>query len=72
MHALVVASVPSIIAMRWPVSDSSASILAFEFYKALFAGKAIDYALYLAKREVYTQNQSDPTWASPILIHQIP
>lgn len=72
MDALVVANVPSVIAMRWPLPDKSALLLASEFYRMLFLGMPIDYALYAAKRTVYTQLPSDSTWASPILIHQVP
>jgi hypothetical protein len=70
MDAMVVGNVPTVIGMRWPIPDSMASILSREFYKAVFSGLPFDFALYLAKRNVYSQFPDDPAWAAPILVHQ--
>jgi CHAT domain-containing protein len=70
MDSLIVASVPTIIGMRWPLPDESAIILASEFYQGLFNMQPFDVALKLAKRHLYSLDPSQPTWASPILVDQ--
>jgi hypothetical protein len=71
MDGLVVASIPTIIGMRWPIPDATAKLLSKEFYQAWFTGMPLDYSVYLAKKALYTQTPTDPTWASIVLIHQI-
>jgi CHAT domain-containing protein len=69
-HSLLVAGIPSILAMRWPLSDQMAKILAPTFYKELFSGKGLDHALLYARKQVQNKNINDVTWLSPILVVQ--
>jgi CHAT domain/Novel STAND NTPase 2 len=70
IHSLLVAGVPAILAMRWPLSDQMAMLLASSFYKELFAGKGLDHSLFYARKQVQNKNTNDYTWLSPILVVQ--
>jgi hypothetical protein len=70
MDGLVVAKIPAILGMRWPLSDEGAKVLAHAFYETLFQTGAIDLALFNARRAVACRNKNDETWASPILVLQ--
>jgi CHAT domain-containing protein len=68
--AIVQAGVPSVLGFRWPVSDVSAPRLALAFYQSLLKQGRPDIALWEARRELASTSRNDPTWLSPILIHQ--
>jgi CheY-like chemotaxis protein len=70
-HAVAHAGVPSVLGYRWPVSDAGAPKLAKTFYEALLELGSPDYALWQARRELAAADRNDPTWMSPILIHQV-
>lgn len=70
MDSLIVAKVPAILGIRWPLSDQMAPVLAESFYGNLFETGRIDMALYRARCEVARRNKDDMTWASPILVLQ--
>jgi CheY-like chemotaxis protein len=65
--AVAQAGVPSVIGFRWPVSDSGAPKLASAFYESLFRWGSPEVALWHARCAI---DRDDPTWLSPILIHQ--
>ena len=68
--AVAQAGVPSVIGFRWPVLDTSAPKFAFAFYRSLLEQGSPEIALWRARREIAALNRNDPTWLSPILIHQ--
>jgi len=70
MDALLVAQVPAVLGMRWPVSDAVAPVLAEAFYKALMRGDDLDLALLLARRAAADHDEADPSWAAPVLVVQ--
>ena len=67
--AVVQAGVPSVLGFRWPVSDAGAHKLALSFYRSLLEQGRPDVALWHARRELAV-DRNEPTWLSPILIHQ--
>jgi hypothetical protein len=69
--------VPALLGFRWAVPDKSAADFARAFYRALFARgrpsyKYVEYAFMCARRAIHDRNSSDPTWASPVLVMQLP
>ena len=68
--AVVQAGVPSVLGFRWPVSDDRAHTLALAFYQSLLEQGSPEVALWSARCELAALNRNDPTWLSPILIHQ--
>ena len=69
--AVIQAGVPSALGFRWPVSDTGAPKLALTFYDSLLRQGNPEIALWQARRELANLNRDDPTWLSPILIHQV-
>lgn len=67
--AVVQAGIPTVIGYRCPVRDDSAPKLAQAFYESLFENGRPEVALWRARVKLAT-NRNDPTWLSPILIHQ--
>ncbi len=68
--AVVHAGVPTVVGFRWPVSDEGASRLAKSFYRSLFKQGNPAIALWRARCDLARWRMNDPTWLSPILIHQ--
>jgi CHAT domain-containing protein/CheY-like chemotaxis protein len=69
--AVVQAGVPSTLGFRWPVSDVGAPKLAEAFYGSLLRQGSPEIALWEARRELASLDRDEPTWLSPILIHQV-
>ncbi|MFH1636456.1 MAG: CHAT domain-containing protein [Chloroflexota bacterium] len=67
--AIVQSGVPSVLGYRWPASDTGAKKLACAFYGSLLKQGSLEIALWQARCELAV-NRNDPTWLSPILIHQ--
>lgn len=68
--AVAQAGVPSVLGFRWPVSDDGARELALAFYRSLLEQGSPEVALWSARYELAAQDRNEPTWLSPILIHQ--
>lgn len=69
--------VPAVLGFRWSVPDKSGARFARAFYKALFdrnlpSYKYLEYAFMCARRAIHDRDSSDPTWASPVLVMQMP
>lgn len=69
-HSLLVGGVPSILSMRWPLSDDMAILLASSFYRQLFRGGGIEKSLFKARRQAQSRMPNDYNWLSPVLIVQ--
>lgn len=69
--AVVQAGVPSTLGFRWPVSDTGSPQLSEAFYRSLLRQGSPEIALWEARRELAGLKRDDPTWLSPILIHQV-
>jgi len=70
LDALLVAQVPAVLGMRWPVSDDAAVILAETFYQALMRGDDLALATLRARRAAADYDRHDPSWAAPVLVVQ--
>jgi ActR/RegA family two-component response regulator len=68
--AVVHAGVPSVLGFRWPVSDKGAKDFALAFYESLLGQGSPEIAAWQARRKLWRGDKDDPTWLSPILIHQ--
>jgi hypothetical protein len=63
---LVQQGVPAVIAMQFEITDTSAVVLAHEFYSALAEGWPIDSALTEARKAIYSL-PNDVEWGTPVL-----
>lgn len=68
--AIAQAGVPSVLGFRWPVADQGACEMALAFYRSLLESGSPKIALWHARRELAAIDRNDPTWLSPILVHQ--
>jgi CheY-like chemotaxis protein len=68
--AVAQAGIPSVVGCRWPLSDVAAPKLALAFYGSLLKQGSPEIALWSARCELAGWNRNDPTWLSPVLIHQ--
>lgn len=65
---LAMRGVPSVIAMKSPISDAAAYEFAHQFYQDWLAGHMVSEAVASGRRRVHTQAQSDlAEWGVPIL-----
>lgn len=69
-------AVPAILGFRWRVHDGGAANFARTFYSELFNRgnshyKYLEYAFRDARKKLYDRDESDPTWASPMLVLQM-
>jgi CheY-like chemotaxis protein len=67
---MIRAGVPSVLGLRWPVSDEGAQLLASSFYESLFTQGNLDVALLEARCRVAERERNEKAWISPILIAQ--
>jgi hypothetical protein len=63
VDALTRAGVPAAVGMRWILGNENGQKLVQTFYTELLAGKSVERALMLARKEV----ADEPDWANPIL-----
>lgn len=63
--ALVKSSVPTAIAMQFPITDKAAARFSTSFYRALISGQPIEQALTAARR--YVRFNSNVEWGIPVL-----
>lgn len=63
---LVLAGLPAVVAMQFPVSDQAAIALSQEFYRALADGLPADAALSEARKAIVTQGNRYE-WGTPVL-----
>lgn len=65
--ALIRRSVPAVVAMQYPISDSGAIEFARTFYEALADNLPIDAAVTDARKAVSLAAPHSPEWATPVL-----
>lgn len=63
------AGVDMVLMSLWKVDDHATAMLMTEFYKNLLAGKDVDSALELGKREVRNLYPSPEDWGGFVLLH---
>ncbi|MES2123816.1 MAG: CHAT domain-containing protein [Gemmatimonadota bacterium] len=66
-NALVMAGVPAVVAMQFPISDSAAIEFASTFYPRLVEGFPIDAAVAEARKAIRMADGTSWEWATPVL-----
>ena len=70
--ALVLAGLPAVIAMQFPISDEAALIFAKNFYPRLAAGEPVDLAVTFGRGAIHTELQNSQEWGTPVLFMRVP
>jgi hypothetical protein len=70
--ALVLAGIPAVVAMQFPISDGAAITFAERFYPLLAKGRPVDYAMTEARKAIYVAEPGTLEWATPVLFMRSP
>jgi hypothetical protein len=70
--ALVLAGIPAVVAMQFPISDGAAITFAKRFYPLLAKGRPVDYAMTEARKAIYVAEPGTLEWATPVLFMRSP
>jgi hypothetical protein len=65
-QSLVRQGIPAVLAMQFEITDEAAITLAHEFYTSVAKGNAIDHALAVARRSIFSK-RNDVEWGTPVL-----
>ena len=65
--ALVLAGLPSVLAMRVPIADSAAIVFSRAFYQHLLLGDRIETALFHGRLAISRLDPSSAEWSTPVL-----
>jgi len=69
--ALVLAGVPAVVAMQFPISDDAAIAFGGGLYRALAAGDPVDAAVTEGRIAVTLANENTLEWATPVLFSRL-
>lgn len=72
--ALMMAEIPMVLGMQFPIPDSTAITFSRSFYKLLLSGDSVDAAVVEARHAVRNEALSSSSfeWAIPVLFTQLP
>ncbi len=70
--AMVLAGVPAVVAMQFPISDEAAITFAQRFYPLLARDNPVDAAVAEGRRAVRMQDARGFEWATPVLFMRVP
>jgi hypothetical protein len=70
--ALVLAGIPAVVAMQYPISDEAALVFSQHFYSAVAAGYPVDAAAAEARLGIHLSFPSSWEWATPALFMSVP
>jgi hypothetical protein len=70
--ALIMAGIPAVVAMQFPISDQAAIDFSRRFYEALASGLPVDAAAAAGRLAVYLTSPGCWEWAIPALFMSIP
>jgi CHAT domain len=70
--ALVLGGVPSVVAMRVPISDRAAILFSRQVYRDLAVGRPIDAAVAEGRLAIYRAMPESLEWATPVLFSRLP
>ena len=70
--AIVMAGVPAVVAMQFPISDVAAIRFAGRFYPLTALGEPVDYAVAEGRRAIRVAESDTMEWATPILFMRAP
>lgn len=66
--ALLQRQLSAVVAMQYPIRDTSALVFSRHFYHSLSAGFPVDIAIAEARRSIFVEIGADcPDWAAPVL-----
>jgi hypothetical protein len=69
--ALVMAGIPSVLAMQFPISDQAALVFSQHFYEALASGLPVDAAAAEGRLAVHLSSPTSWEWATPALFMSV-
>jgi hypothetical protein len=70
--ALVMAGVPAVVAMQFPITDRAALAFSAAFYRALAAGDPVEGAVAEGRMAILHDRQESWEWATPVLFLGVP
>lgn len=70
--ALVMAGIPAVVAMQFPISDPAALVFSSAFYRNLAAGDPLEAAVADGRMAVLQAQPSSWEWATPALLLGVP
>lgn len=70
--ALVLGSLPAVVAMQLPISDQTAIAFSQAFYRQLAAGDPVDAAVAEGRQAVHSVDRESFEWATPVLFMRTP
>lgn len=65
--ALVMAGMPAVVAMQFPISDTAAIRFSRQFYKELTNGSPVDTAVAEGRKAISVAEEQTMEWATPVL-----
>lgn len=65
--ALVQRGIPAVVAMQYPISDSTAKLFSQEFYAYLAKGYPVDVAVQKTRNAIYMEKPGQRDFATPVL-----
>ncbi|MFK8016976.1 MAG: CHAT domain-containing protein [Gammaproteobacteria bacterium] len=71
-NRLVMAGVPAVVAMQFPISDSAAITFAKAFYSSLVAGAPVDEATAHGRLSIMVNEPQSLEWGTPVLSMRAP
>jgi hypothetical protein len=70
--AMVLAGIPAVVAMQFPISDRAAITFAGRFYSLLARNYPVDTAVAESRRATYLAEAGTMEWATPVLFMRTP
>lgn len=70
--ALLMAGLPAVVAMQYPISDAAALVFSQSFYTALAAGLPVDAAAAEARLTIHLAFPDTWEWVTPALLMSVP
>ena len=70
--ALVMAGIPAVVAMQFPISDQAATTFAHKFYALLARGERVDSAVAEGRRAIRLASGHTLEWGTPVLFMRAP
>ncbi len=70
--AMVMAGIPAVVAMQFPITDGAAIRFANRFYSLLAAGQPVDYAVAQGRQAILATESGTMEWATPVLFMRAP
>jgi hypothetical protein len=70
--AMVMAGIPAVVAMQFPISDEAAITFSGTFYPLLAQGNPVDVAVAEGRRSIRLVNSRSMEWGTPVLFMRAP